>query len=544
MTDPAIPIPLQLATSSQEKTHPTEPSPKIFKEAHGEIHEPGPESIIQNVEDLTLLKKNSKPTRVAFIGLTSSGKSSLMNALIGRGVCPIGSDATTNSVTIFTHNRDLEWPTNREQILPLLRNARETMIRRNSSNDDVSFRTEEFSLLMKNLCHPLLQEERMEIVDTPGLCEINSGERSDTWLNSSKYSVLREELRNATLCVVLVSPDMVGHEKLSESLQSLMGLVHQMTYDYVIALTKCDTYEVQHDDLDELDFATRELTLDEKKVCEYVSMLESTYHCPVVPVSTRAAGMETFPLDNLLRLIVNYRDNPCTYLRVKRMVLEQLDEANRVPCNKYQEAVKRSQDKSKYYLPIATSLVVATATVVAAPYLIPLVLPSLTAGVSAATITSVLATLGGGSIASGGGGMIAGVAYVATTYGAVSVASGSFSGTASLWVQEKLRSKYALAMDTPELDISVPEKEIPETEKAGIDTYMNKATKKWLDNDKNFHEAYAKGKLYSDTTFVQVEEKIFLVSGLFRKRKLFRLDALARINWVEALSQVQRDGNV
>ena len=63
--------------------------------------------IEKNYDDLVNFLNNDRKIRIALLGLYSSGKSTILNSLIGKQILPTSSDECTNrGIIIRYHNKD------------------------------------------------------------------------------------------------------------------------------------------------------------------------------------------------------------------------------------------------------------------------------------------------------------------------------------------------------------------------------------------------------------------------------------------------------
>ncbi len=190
---------------------------------------------VKKLEELTreTLEKLSAPTlRLAFIGATSSGKSTLVNALIGRAIVPTeAGEMSAGVVKIFDADRDdcelsIQAPSSStDEVLPsdLLWEGVE---REATSDKDVydrlqqiMFKYHKIKLDRSDIIAPdveiklrnMLTSEadglalpsgvKLEIIDLPGIKEIN---------DASNLNVVQNSLKRAVLVIVLNYEDASG----------------------------------------------------------------------------------------------------------------------------------------------------------------------------------------------------------------------------------------------------------------------------------------------------------------------------------------------
>lgn len=117
------------------------------------------------------LRKLNAPLRLAIVGRTKAGKSTLMNGLLGVSFLPTGTEVTTYNVNVLHHiNRS---PLHKEHVLAHLKDGSEIVVSLQELEDLVDNRKPDPNQLRKRIAwadvfidNPHLLN--MDIIDTPG----------------------------------------------------------------------------------------------------------------------------------------------------------------------------------------------------------------------------------------------------------------------------------------------------------------------------------------------------------------------------------------
>lgn len=133
--------------------------------------------------ELHEIKQGTHRVKVAIIGGFSSGKSSFINALLGRSVCPVGVGATTSSITTFYYGdkeKIVEKTQNKD--LPLTLREYQDKVQHPKNSSGIS-NVREFEFY-----YPFEGLRNIELVDTPGFENKNNAQDTEITLALTKQA--------------------------------------------------------------------------------------------------------------------------------------------------------------------------------------------------------------------------------------------------------------------------------------------------------------------------------------------------------------------
>ncbi|MCI6641546.1 dynamin family protein [Campylobacter sp.] len=133
---------------------------------------------------------------VAVIGDFSSGKSSFINSIIGKNLCPVEASPTTSSITAFYYSDEVKILTNGDEIS---QSEYENLVKHNDPN------TKSKAYDIKYF-YPFESFRNVVLYDTPGFS--NPGNKNgDTKLTMEKAKVV-----DVLLVVIDINTGSTGHE--------------------------------------------------------------------------------------------------------------------------------------------------------------------------------------------------------------------------------------------------------------------------------------------------------------------------------------------
>lgn len=196
----------------------------------------------------------SKPLKIALTGITSAGKSTLLNALVKRQIAPTGAATLTYNVNSFRHI-SLS-PTGREVILAHLKNGEVLQLPICSLVELVDGRLVAGKDLRGNIswveafldCDALIG---IDLIDTPGLGSTKNQDSENT------LELFKDEMRQPDVIIYMVqkAPTTNDIEAVKEFQKSVNeGSKTKVSgLNTVLAFTHCDNLR-QEDVFDDLDY--------------------------------------------------------------------------------------------------------------------------------------------------------------------------------------------------------------------------------------------------------------------------------------------------
>lgn len=421
------------------------------------------------------------------MGQTSCGKSSLINKLIGKRVCPTAVMRNTAIIAI------LKWTEKMKQ------KPKELCKILESANEEQSLSHIELEAFddksLKNL----------RIIDTPGL--------GDDALDGT-FDKIKPYITTADLVFYLVSPN-----RLTDTLTiHYLNRLTEVTCRVMVVITMIDTLCPKNDDSDSDDDDDRVELLRQsefRKLMFTFSDVFKKYGLPFIPTSTKKKF--NIQLEYLYDAVQKYaHPSKNSYAYIRNAVYKALTSNwrnNPIPLSIWDEYLKNKKNKKVGITIIGGVLLGLIAGGIGAiGTLLYVILPSLGTGAGAALITSGLATLGMGY------GMVGGitVAAIGTTVFAALGAGlvGTLASTAGGRITMALISDQSM-------DIPVNVCEMNEDVWNTLMTYYKDASG---DYDESLIPSRWE-KEYEDSVVVKVEDKWYIAKGTFkRKRMVFLLE--------------------
>lgn len=187
----------------------------------------------QGVEDV--VANLAEPVRVAVAGRVSAGKSTLVNAILGRRIAPTGSAETTRVVTVFRYG----YP-ERVEVQPLTGPARSVALNRDGSLPErLGIDPRDIDHVRIWLSDSILQ--RLTLIDTPGLSSANAqtSARTAEFLALEKISQRAASGADALVFVLNHAPRRDELETMS-AFRSLSGGTRASAATALAVLSKAD----------------------------------------------------------------------------------------------------------------------------------------------------------------------------------------------------------------------------------------------------------------------------------------------------------------
>ncbi|MDE5790296.1 MAG: dynamin family protein [Muribaculaceae bacterium] len=197
----------------------------------------------------------NKPLRIALTGITSAGKSTLLNALVKRNIAPTGAAALTYNVNVF-HHVSLS-PTNEEIIIAHLSNGETLQLSIDSLVNLVDGRLKDGNDLRNKIIwidayieSDVLKD--IELIDTPGLGSTKGKDSQNT------INLFNDKLRQPDVIIYMVQKAPTSND--IEAVKTFQNNVSEGSnakisgLNTVLAFTHCDNLR-QDDAFDELDYS-------------------------------------------------------------------------------------------------------------------------------------------------------------------------------------------------------------------------------------------------------------------------------------------------
>lgn len=205
------------------------------------------------------------PLKIALTGITSTGKSTLLNAFVRRNIAPTGAATLTYNVNAFRHISMS--PTKGEMIEAHLKDGNTLQLPIDSLVDLVDGRLKDGTDLRNKISwveayvdSDVLKD--IELIDTPGLGSTKVKDSQNT------FDLFNDEMRRPDVVVYMMQteikdPDIDSARKFQNALsKGTNAKVNGL--NTVLAFTHCDNHR-QDDVMDELDY-----TVDFHKKCEAI----------------------------------------------------------------------------------------------------------------------------------------------------------------------------------------------------------------------------------------------------------------------------------
>lgn len=208
------------------------------------------------------MKKNvsaidSKEFRVVFTGISNSGKSTVINALVGKNILPRADGTCTDKICYIKHFRNSEYSkvvyimTDGRRRKFLCKNGEQTQERIRKASDVTGLEKVDVYVDMSHLFPENLEDPfRLVFVDTPG-----TGSEEGNDVSKKSEGTRHIELTKRILSsddkemVVLVSdkkPDSSGIPEILDIFESKAGEDHGCYNDrFLFVLNQCDAYDFQ-----------------------------------------------------------------------------------------------------------------------------------------------------------------------------------------------------------------------------------------------------------------------------------------------------------
>jgi len=205
-------------------------------------------------------------------------------------------------------------------------------------------------------------------------------------------------------------------------------------------------------------------------------------------------------------------------------VVAEIRSKRRIPWKVYTQSLHKYAEKMKTVKIIGAAIATPVALTVAAASLL---LPAIGVGISAATITSTLASVG----ALVGYGMTGGVILISATAATGAIGTAVTSGSVAYVIVGNMAAKIMLNEN-----IDLATMRIEHKFKKEIESYM---AFEWDDNGWSAYvpSDYKNEQKYTDHVFVEVDKELYYCTGEFVKRDLLYLTDFQKITFEEEAKQ-------
>lgn len=195
------------------------------------------------------------PLKIALTGITSAGKSTLLNAFVKRNIAPTGAATLTYNVNVFRHI-SLS-PTTEELIIAHLIDGQTLRLPIDSLVDLVDGRLkngkdlrDRISWIEAFIDSDILKD--IDLIDTPGLGSTKEKDSKNT------FDLFNDELRRPDVIVYMVQKEITNDDvKAAKDFQKSLNEETNAKItglNTVLALTHCD-YRRQEDVFDDIDYS-------------------------------------------------------------------------------------------------------------------------------------------------------------------------------------------------------------------------------------------------------------------------------------------------
>lgn len=181
------------------------------------------------------------PLKIAIVGITSAGKSTLLNAITKRNIVPTGAETLTYNVNVLRHvNKS---PIGTECLVVHMKNGEEKQMPISELSRLVDGRITETELLRKQIHwveafvdYDYLQE--IDLIDTPGLLSLKEDDSKNT------ISLFDDEERRPDVFIYLMQRTVQEKDiDAVKSFQSTLGSKSKISgLNTVAAITHCDYF--------------------------------------------------------------------------------------------------------------------------------------------------------------------------------------------------------------------------------------------------------------------------------------------------------------
>lgn len=199
--------------------------------------------VLPNVVDRCLLWKEelNNPLKIAIVGITSAGKSTLLNALVRRNIVPTGAETLTYNVNVLRHvSRS---PNKTECLIVHTNNGKEQSMPISELSKLIDGRDSTTIDLRKQILwveafvdYEYLRD--IDLIDTPGLLSLKQDDSQNT------ISLFDDEERSPDVFIYLMQRKVQEEDvKAVKSFQHRIGAKSKISgLNTVAALTHCDYF--------------------------------------------------------------------------------------------------------------------------------------------------------------------------------------------------------------------------------------------------------------------------------------------------------------
>lgn len=471
---------------------------------------------------------NYNKITIGVLGQISTGKSTLINKLIGLDICETGNTKTTSCIIKLKYNQNLGDNDIKDIKEELEDELCEIIEQHNKNYDGKEYKMYEIEGIIKNNNIKNILEKtnnNFEIIDFPGFDEyINQDIEESINKNIFETNLYKSSLKYIDECDVLLY--ILDSSKIDSKITTdMLNSLKTTSKPILIVLTKCDEYIKHIDENGNRVRRPRRNTTkryDKEKINENILKIENKYDFPCIGISDKEEFLlefeAEFNFEKISNMIIKLKDdNRLKFMKIMKIIIDKINSGDRLPFNIYTESKKNYTKYIKKINTISTGVFIAGVGGVGTILSVGLLaIPGIGPIASAATITSSLATIG--SIV--GGGMISGVVLLSFGTGVVTLSTTTLGLGLGLSV-----GKFTSNVLIGNMANCILNDKTIEFNKISFNPETINTIKDYLDNGlykkyKNYIPDIYNSFIYEDDIFIQHDNKLFYIHGLFEHNKI------------------------